>query len=250
MRWFKKLLDTSGGNNKLRKNNKDVSLRVAGLSMMPDDIVCAMRWIAACALECLRFSGRGIFDAVEMARQAKTDWYHEDRESFIAQLVKEIALFEKLCLKNGVECWIRLNVLSDVRWELKQNGSIPQRFPNVNFYDYTKIAKRLHHKLPSNYQLMFSYSKAEDYQPYVEKALKTDVPISVVFLGPIPDIFLGRRTVNGDDSDILNLYQRNKVVALTYKVAKRKKGEPKVDIRKSEFVVDTRNGLIPAIKAA
>ena len=250
MRWFKKLLDTSGGNNKLRKNNKDVKLRVAGLSMMPDDIVCAMRWIAACALECLRYSGRGIFDAVEMARQAKTDWYHEDREAFIAQLVKEIALFEKLCIKNGVECWIRLNVLSDVRWELEQNGAIPQRFPNVNFYDYTKIAKRLGDKLPPNYQLMFSYSKKPEYQKYVTQALKTNVPISVVFYGPIPEVFLGRRTVNGDDSDILNLYQQGKVIALTYKVAKRKKGEPKVDIRESQFVVDTRDGLIPAIKAA
>ena len=73
-----KLLDCSGGNTKLKKNNKDVKLRVAGLSMMPDDILCVFRWIAACALECLKFAGRGTFDAVERARQAKSDWFHTD----------------------------------------------------------------------------------------------------------------------------------------------------------------------------
>jgi hypothetical protein len=242
-----KLLDCSGGNTKLAKNNKDVKLRVAGLSMMPDDILCIFRWIAACALECLKFAGRGTFDAVERARQAKSDWFHADRKAFIAQLIHEITLFEKLCKKNGVECWIRLNVLSDVRWELMQNGAIPQRFPNVNFYDYTKISKRLK-KLPANYQLMFSYSKAEDYQTYVEQALQTDVPMSVVFYGPMPETFLGREVVNGDVSDILNLYQRGKIIGLTYKVAKAKAGEEKVDPRKSNFVVDTNR--IPLLIAA
>ncbi len=245
-----KLLDCSGGNTKLKKNNKDVKLRVAGLSMMPDDILCVFRWVAACALECLKFAGRGTFDAVERARQAKSDWFHAEKEAFIAQLIHEITLFEKLCKKNGVECWIRLNVFSDVRWELKQNGAIPQRFPNVNFYDYTKHAHRLKRKLPDNYTLMFSYSKAIEYQKYVDIALTTDAPISVVFIGPIPETFLGREVYLGDESDILNLAQRNKVIALTYKVAKRKKGEPKVDISKSNFVVDTRNSRIPLLIAA
>jgi len=245
--YIMKLLDTSGGNTKLAKNNRDIKLRVAGLSMMPDDLLCIMRWIAACALECLRSSGRGTFDSVERARQAKTDWYHEDRKAFIAQLIKEITLFEKLCIRTGVECWIRLNVLSDVRWELEQNGAIPQQFPNINFYDYTKVSKRLK-KLPANYQLMFSYSKAKDYEKYVEKALQTDVPMSVVFYGPMPSTFLGREVVNGDVSDILNLYQRGKIIGLTYKVAKAKDGAEKIDPRKSDFVVDTSR--IPLLIAA
>ena len=78
--------------------------------MMPDDTVCIMRWMAACANECLKLAGRGTFDAVEQARQSKTDWYHLDRKAFLAQLIHEITLFEKLCKKNGVECWVRLNV--------------------------------------------------------------------------------------------------------------------------------------------
>ena len=238
-----KLLDCSGGNTKLAKNNKDVKLRVAGLSMMPDDTVCIMRWIAACANECLKLAGRGTFNAVEQARQSKTDWYHSDRKAFIAQLIHEITLFEKLCKKNGVECWIRLNVLSDVRWELMQNGAIPQRFPNVNFYDYTKVAKRLT-KMPRNYKLMFSYSKAPDYQGEVQKALLTDVPMSVVFYGPFPSIFMGKEVVDGDKSDILNLDARGKVVALKYKVAKGKGIDPADHM----FVVNTH--MIPTVQVA
>ena len=35
-----KLLDTSGGNTKLRKNNKPIEIRVAGLSLYPNDFIC------------------------------------------------------------------------------------------------------------------------------------------------------------------------------------------------------------------
>ena len=36
-----KLLDTGGGNPKLEKTNKrDLGIRVAGLSLYPDDILC------------------------------------------------------------------------------------------------------------------------------------------------------------------------------------------------------------------
>ena len=242
-----KLLDTSGGNTKLAKNNKDVLIRSAGLSMMPDDDLCVFRWIAACALECLRYSGRGRFNAVMAARQAKSDWFHADPEAFLKQLIHEITLFEKLCNKSGVECWVRLNVFSDVRWELAAYA-IPQMFPNINFYDYTKHAHRLKKKLPDNYSLMFSYSKAPEYQKYVEIALQTDVPISVVFYGPMPDTFLGREVVNGDVSDIINLSQKGKIIGLTYKVVKAVAGEEKIDPLKSNFIVDTTR--IPLLNAA
>jgi len=229
-----KLLDTNGGNTKLSKNNKDIKIRVAGLSLFPNDTICTMRHIAECAKPCLKASGRGVFDNVEQARQSKTDFYMSDRPAFIAQLIKEIVLFEKLCIKQGVGCYIRLNVISDIRWELAQNGSIPQLFPNVNFYDYTKIAKRLT-SLPDNYQLMFSYSRAEGYQKQVDMALKTSVPMSVVFYGPMPDTFMGKKVIDGDGSDIENLQYDNCIIGLKYKTAK---GQG-VDPADSVFIVDT-----------
>jgi hypothetical protein len=238
-----KLLDTNGGNTKLSKNNKDVKIRVAGLSLYPNDTICAMRNVAECAAPCLVSSGRGGFTNVELARQAKTDFYMNSREQFIAQLVREIELFERLCAKQGVECYIRLNVISDIRWELEQNGAIPQLFPNINFFDYTKIAKRLD-RTPANYQLMFSYSRATAYQAQVAMALKTSVPMSVVFYGPMPDTFMGKPVVNGDASDIENLAHANCVIGLKYKVAKGKGVIPTTSV----FIVNTN--IIPMREAA
>ena len=88
---------------------------------------------------------------------------------------------------------------------IETNGAIPQSFPNINFFDYTKIAKRLENRTPSNYQLMFSYSNAPQYQESVRRALKTNVPMSVVFYGDMPKTFMGKKVVNGDNSDIENL---------------------------------------------
>ena len=237
-----KLLDTSGGNTKLKKNNKDVSIRVAGLSMMPSDALCPMRHVAGCAEPCLVSSGRGVFDNVASARQAKTDWFMADKVGFIAQLTKELTNFEKLCSKNGVVPYVRLNVISDIQWELRANGSIPQAFPNINFFDYTKIAKRLT-KLPANYELMFSYSNATAYKVQVAMALKTNVPMSVVGLGTMPDTFMGKPCVSGDNSDIENLKQRGHIVWLKYKVAKGKGINPADSI----FVVDMNKIELQAV---
>ena len=129
-----KLLDTNGGNTKLKKNNKDIKIRVGGLSLYPNDTICPFRHVAQCAKPCLVVSGRGNFENVKNGRQAKTDFYLNNRKAFIAQLKKELANFEKLCIKNGVVPYIRLNVISDIQWELETNESIwkydTDKFPN------------------------------------------------------------------------------------------------------------------------
>jgi len=213
-----KLLDTTGNNTKLRKNNKDIKIRVAGFSGYPIDTrICPYQNIAQCKAPCLSDSGFAkVYKSVNQARKAKTDFYLNDRENFIIQLKNELTNFEKLCKKQQVIPYVRLNVITDIQWELKANGCIPQSFPNINFFDYTKIAKRLG-KTPDNYELMFSYSNAPAYQQSVRKALKTDVPISVVFFGNMPNRFMGKEVINGDESDIVNLSHKNKIVGLKYK---------------------------------
>ena len=197
-----------------------------------------MRNIAGCAKSCLVYSGRGGFDSVVKGRQAKTDFYTKDRQGFIAQLKLELANFEKLCIKTGVVPYVRLNVISDIQFELKANGSIPQSFPNINFYDYTKIAKRLT-KLPANYELMFSYSNAVQYKKQVSLALETSVPMSVVFNGPMPSVFMGKPVVDGDSSDIENLKFKGFIVGLKYKLAKGQSINPMDEV----FIVDTTKSI-------
>ena len=240
-----KLLDTTGGNTKLRKSASqsrylpDSVVRIAGLSMEPNDTLCPSRHIAECAAPCLNGSGRGAFPNVQASRKAKSDWFLSDPEKFIAQLKRELTNFSKLCTSTGVVGYVRLNVYSDVPWELSRNGSIPQAFPELEFYDYTKLAVRLgtrYYKMPRNYQLMFSYSAGTKYAKQVKLAMKSPAPMSVVFDGPMPDIFLGRKVINGDESDINNLRHRGAIVGLRFK---QNRIAP-IDPRKSALIINTR----------
>ncbi len=225
-----KLLDTTGGNTKLGKTNKSKGgiYRVAGLSLMPSDILCPSRHLAQCAKSCLESAGRGRMRNVIDGRQRKADWFQNDPKSFLAQLRRELSNFVKTCDRQGVKPAARLNVLSDVPWE---KHGIPQEFPELFMYDYTKLAHRLG-RTPENYQLMFSYSGAAAYQNQVKIALKTDVPISAVFRGPMPAEFLGRPVIDGDASDLVNVMAGPVVVGL------QAKGKAKTD--EGAFVVDTR----------
>jgi len=232
-----KLLDTSGNNTKVKKTNDFRSkkvvdkfgnyIRLASLSMRPDDILCPSRHIAGCAEPCLVTAGMGAFSNVEAGRQAKTDFFHNDREGFLDQLRRELGNFERLCAKTNTKPVVRLNTISDIQWE---RYGIPQEFPNIFFYDYTKVAKRLGNT-PANYRLMFSYSGKAEYQKQVAIALKHDVPISVVFFGDMPETFLGRRVIDGDASDLENLFSGKTIVGLKAK-GKAKKSE-------SDFIVNT-----------
>ena len=221
------LLDTRGGNTKLGKTIRGApDWRVAGLSLMPDDVLCPYRNKAGCAAACLQSAGRGVMPSVIEGRQRKADLFHSDQAAFMAQLRDEIGRFERTCERQGVAPAVRLNVISDVRWELH---GIPQSFPRVFFYDYTKQAHRLG-KMPDNYGLVFSYSGAPAYQASVRKALTTDAPIAVVFRDGLPLRFLDRPVIDGDQSDLVNVTAGRVIVGL------RAKGKAKDD--GSGFVVD------------
>jgi len=232
-----KLLDTTGGNPKLKKSvelyrslvddSSSLEYRLAGLSLMPDDILCPYRHIAECAKLCLQSAGMGVFSNVKAGRQRKTDWWHSDQAGFLTQLRKELTNFDKLCKRQGVKAAVRLNVLSDIPWE---KHGIPQEFPDIFFYDYTKNASRLG-KTPDNYELMFSYSDAPKYQKHVAKALQTDVPMSVVFRNGMPLHYKGRRVIDGDASDLVNVKAGKVIIGLVAK-GKAKKGD-------GNFVVDS-----------
>ena len=223
-----KLLDTTGGNGKLKKTDKSSQeYRLAGLSLLPDDILCPYRNIAECKDPCLESAGMGVFSNVKAGRQRKSDWWHSDRAGFLVQLRKELTNFDKLCKRQGVKAAVRLNVLSDIPWE---KHGIPQEFPAIFFYDYTKNASRLG-KTPDNYELMYSYSNAPKYQQHVAKALKSNVPMSVVFRGGMPKYFKGRRVIDGDASDLVNVKAGKVIVGLVAK------GKAKKD--QGNFVVDT-----------
>tara|TARA_A100001391_G_scaffold202703_2_gene193016 strand:- start:259 stop:960 length:702 start_codon:yes stop_codon:yes gene_type:complete len=227
----KKLLDTNAGNLKIKKTQKlNGAVRIASLSMYPDDILCPWSNVANCRKLCLKSAGRGRFENVKDARIAKKDYYHAAPEMFLNQLRRELFNFIKVCERDNLQAVARLNVLSDVAWERHE---IPQQFPELFMYDYTKTAFRLG-KTPDNYALMFSYSAEPEYQDSVSKALKTNVPLAVVFdKVPVGSMFLDREVINGDQSDLLNVQAGPVVVGLKYKITDAYQS----DIDNSRFIV-------------
>ena len=191
---------------------------------------CSMAKTAKCDVACLYSAGRGAFSSVQLARINKTTWFFTERNSFMQQLVVDIAKLIKKANKQGLQPLVRLNGTSDIQWESvaftdtdgAEYVNIFAAFPDVTFYDYTKIANRT--ELPSNYDLTFSYSGVEGFQPFVNKALLNNMRMAVVFRKEkdIPMTFKGIPVVSGDNSDVRHL--DDKVIVGLYA-----KGKAKLD---------------------
>ena len=184
--------------------------------------VCPMAEVAQCHEPCLNTAGRGAFTNVQQARIAKTQLLFNDRNEFFARLVKSIRKLVKLAKKKHYIPVVRLNGTSDLRWEnmpFIYEGvgytHIFAMFPDVQFYDYTKIPNRVTAHIP-NYDLTFSYSGVVKFQPYVKRAIKSGYRVAVVFKDReiIPAEFLGTTCIDGDDSDLRHEDPPGVVVAL------------------------------------
>lgn len=183
---------------------------------------CSMAKVAQCDKACLYSAGRGAFNSVQTARINKTIWFFTERDSFMQQLVVDIRKLVAKATKQGLVPLVRLNGTSDIKWETVgfidadgiERKNIMDVFPDVQFYDYTKIANRT--DLPSNYDLTFSYSGVDSYLPYVEKAQAQGMRMAVVFRkqADIPQTFKGIRVVSGDNSDVRHLDDDGVIVAL------------------------------------
>lgn len=190
---------------------------------------CPMAKIAGCDKACLYTAGRGAYSSVQNARINKTNWFYQDKKGFILQLIKNIKTLINKAHKQNLIPLIRLNGTSDIKWENvgfdyqgKTYNNIMELFPDIQFYDYTKIINR--DNLPSNYDLTFSYSGKPEFIKYVEKAINKNMRIAVVFKDKnnLPDNFMGLTVVNGDNSDIRHIDPHGVIVAL-YAKGKAKK---------------------------
>ena len=193
--------------------------------------VCPMAATAACEEACLNLAGLGgVYTSIQRARIAKTKRFFEDRDAFMLDIVKSIRGLIKLARKprrvkgrfaKRFQVLVRLNGTSDIRWELIPvtidgitYANLMEAFPDIQFYDYTKLANRK--DIPSNYDLTFSYSGVKAYQPFVKKAQKALMRIAVVFrhVEDIPKRFIGMECIGGDNSDVRHIERQNVIVAL------------------------------------
>jgi len=196
------------------------------LYLAPSDIsgfqVCPMAKLANCENACLYTAGRGAFNSIQKARIAKTKKFFNDRHNFMLNLVKDIEAGQRKAAKLGQTLLIRLNGTSDIKWENveftdfdgKVYPNLMSRFPDVQFYDYTKIANR--RDLPTNYDLTFSYSNVVTFQKYNDIAIGQNMRLAAVFRfeKDIPDTFKGMPVIGGDNSDVRHVEPLGHVVAL------------------------------------
>lgn len=214
-------------------------------SMISGYQTCPMARAAGCEAACLYTAGRGGFNSVQRARIAKTVRFFEAREGFMRDLAVSIARVIEAGMYAGSVPLIRLNGTSDIRWESVgvnidastarairricgfditpgDYPNIHSVFPEIQFYDYTKIPNR--RDVPSNYDLTFSYSGVISFQRYAARAIESGARVAAVFRtrASIPAEFQGLRTIDGDDTDVRHIEPRGVIVALYAKGAARR----------------------------
>lgn len=216
--------------------------------------VCAMAELAGCIAGCLNTAGRGgiaagnaTFNAngfelpdnrIQRARILRTRYLFENEPAFMAQLVAEISAHVRKAQRAGLIPVIRLNGTSDLDWtriKTADGRNMFEIFPDVQFYDYTKITKRARLVRPSNYYLAVSWSGASaKYAAMAEHAHeKHGAPLVVVVRNDAQKAQLiadNPRAVDGDQHDLIFKHARDALIVL------KAKGRARAD--SSGFVLD------------
>jgi len=185
-----KLLSTA--NPKIQKGTKLGYLSFI-LHLAPADLsgkeTCPKR-TAGCTAACLNTAGRGgMFkrgentNMIQKARIRKTQYFFNDRRAFMMDLVEDISKAIRFAERKGLTPVFRLNGTSDLSWEKYEcydvgAANIFEAFPNVQFYDYTKVLGRKVKHIP-NYHLTFS--KADGNDSDVAEALLQGMSVVAVY---------------------------------------------------------------------
>lgn len=175
-----------------------------------------------CTAACLFTAGRGKFTMTQNARLNKTEYFLNDRDGFMTQAANEIAHGVK---KHGAKnICIRFNGTSDIPFENIPVGEYPNimtMFPDVQFYDYTKVFNRLTKVLPTNYHLTFSRAETPKNQNEANIALKMGFNVAAVFAvkdeTKLPLKYNGIPVINGDAHDLTFLHPKGCIVGLKAK---------------------------------
>lgn len=189
--------------------------------------VCPGR-TAECTRLCLNESGMNRMtqkkkgDVINNARIKKTKLFFEEHEFFMKWIVAEINAAKLKAQKLNYTISVRLNNTSDINPEKFQlNGkNILEIFPNIRFYDYSKIKERANlMKKYKNYDFTFSYNGYNTDE--CKQMLENKIKVAVVF-NVIPTEFWGHKVINGDTYDMRYRDPESVIVGLKYKKVRSK----------------------------
>ena len=231
---------TKDSNAKIKKTNKSTSNDIEFYNLtLTDKIItkkegtkfdpCPNAKLFGCRDDCLRSAGMGIFSNVDAARTKKLEFFANDTESFMQLLSMEC---QKIVInrinKANKKIRIRLNTISDIDWlsiPCVRDGitykNIFIAYPELEFYDYSKVASRFGKKLPNNYYLTMSDSKEPKAQKQINYALKRGANLATVFVvkkgHDLPLKHRGLRVIDGDIDDNRINDPKNIIVGLRLK---------------------------------
>ena len=163
-------------------------------------------------------AGRGTFDNVKQARQARTNLLFDKRDEFLTILRADIKSVIRKATKLGKTPAIRLNGGSDLDW-----SEIYAEFPTVQFWEYTKrpdLALKLN-KLP-NVQATYSHNEHTTNR-IMGAMLANGINIAMVFDlwsrkgGDLPANVGSVPVIDGDVHDLRFLDPKGVIVGLRLK---------------------------------
>lgn len=239
-------LGNTGVSSKIDKTTEVLDIETYCMYLAPSTLsgynVCPMA-TKECIEGCLNTSGRmkmnTSYNIITKARMAKTKMLFEHRDIFMQMLVREIALKANHFKKLGKKFAVRLNGTSDLNptyyFKDSTGKNILDYFPDVQFYDYTKVSKHIEiAKKYANYDLTFSYTGMNwDSCKY---ALENGVRVAVVFNSKeLPKFYKGIEVINGDLYDYRPIDPKKCIVGLKWKSIRDKQSNERVS--KSVFVV-------------
>lgn len=244
-----KLLTPAKSNPKTAKD-AGVDVEAAILHLAPTDLagrgnVCP--WASReCARLCLNTAGRSQVRgdvngetlsrySIHRARIRRTRLFFDDRAGFFSQLRKELRALQRRAERRGARAVVRLNGTSDLPWERLRDPAdgrtMPEAFPTVQFYDYTKSVNRAMESKamehwPANYHL--TYSRSEDTTDNTLRLLMgAGVNVAVVFEGEtLPVEWSGARVIDGTAHDFRYLDPAGVVVGLLAKGRLKREASP------------------------
>ena len=189
--------------------------------LVPDAKLCPHAKLAGCLAACLNSAGRGAFNSVQAARQAKTQFFYTQREAFMLSVAADIWSLVRKAGKLGLIPLVRLNGTSDIPYEnipVVDDKNVFQLFPDVQFYDYTKHPGRnLTGKTAGNYDLTYSFSGITPKNVTIKGLTNpSNNRVAVVFARQedIPSTFRTWDVIDGDNTDVRHIEPKNVVVAL------------------------------------
>lgn len=191
--------------------------------------VCPMR-TNECTLLCLNESGRNKMDAKENminnSRIKKTKLFFEEREYFVNWMIDEIRAAKLKAQKMGYHFSVRLNNTSDISPESfyttieGKKINVLQLFPDVQFYDYTKVPNRMKLRLKyPNYDLTFSFS-GNNMDDCITM-LDNNIRVAMVF-EKVPESYMGFKVIDGDQYDMRYRDDNDVIVGLKFKRVRNK----------------------------